>query len=196
MRNPVLTWLDTLKTVTSKTAVTTGGSAPGVQEVISLDQGVDWLRRMMRSTRMTFLVGNGGSLAIAAHMATDFNLAGLRTMALNCPIAHTSHANDFGVEAMFTKQLEWYADANDNLVLMSCSGNSPNMVDAALYGEAQGMRVISLTGFKPDNKLRQVTGAMNFHVPAHQYGHVQLAHESILHAACDLEAWHVNAEVE
>lgn len=189
MRNPVQTWIDTLAAVAAQTIVTRSING---ERVLTLDQGVEQLRVWMRGSRMTFLIGNGGSLAISQHMATDFNLAGLRTMALGDPVALTSHANDFGVEAMFTKQLEWYAQANDMLVIMSCSGNSPNMIDAALFAEQRGLGVVTLTGFSPDNKLRKM-GWMNFHVPAHQYGHVQLAHESILHAACDLEAWHVTS---
>lgn len=191
MKNPVRTYVDTLAAVTASTVVT-GAGANGMSSILTLDQGVSLLRDYMRRTRMNFLVGNGGSLAIAMHMATDFNLAGLRTMALNCPVAATSHANDFGVEAIFTKQLEWFAKANDNLILMSCSGNSPNIIDAAMFGQAQGLRVITFTGFDPGkNKLRPLAD-LDFFVPAHQYGYVQLAHETILHAACDLEAWHVN----
>lgn len=193
MKNPVQTYIDTLAAVTAKTVVTIG-DPQSKSAVLTLDQGVSQLREYMRRTRMNFIVGNGGSLAAAAHMATDFNLAGLRTTALTDVVAATSHANDFGVEAIFTKQLEWFAKANDNLILMSCSGNSPNIIDAALYAQAQGIRVITFTGFDPGkNKLRPLAD-LDFYVPAHQYGYVQLAHETILHAACDIEAWHVNSE--
>ncbi len=189
MTDPVHKYVLRLADATLNTVVTEHGPNQ-LSTVWSLDQGVTILRNYMRRTRMNFLIGNGGSLAIAAHMATDFNLAGLRTTALNCPVAATSHANDFGVEAIFTKQLEWFAKANDNLILMSCSGNSPNIIDAALYAAAQGVRVITFTGFDPGkNKLRPLAD-LDFYVPSNEYGFVQLAHETILHAACDMEADH------
>lgn len=193
MTDPVHKYVLTLADATLNTVVTESGKDGSV--VWSLDQGVMILRNYMRRTRMNFIVGNGGSLAVAAHMATDFNLAGLCTTALTDVVAATSHANDFGVNSIFTKQLEWFAKANDNLILMSCSGNSPNIIDAALFGQAQGMRVITLTGFDPGkNKLRPLAD-LDFFVPAKQYGYVQLAHETILHAACDLEAWDANEKV-
>jgi D-sedoheptulose 7-phosphate isomerase len=186
MTDPVHKYILTLADATLNTVVTSGNN------VLSLDQGVDRLREYMRRSRMTFIAGNGGSLAAAAHMATDFNLAGLRTTALTDIVAATSHANDFGVEAIFTKQLEWLASPKDVLILMSCSGNSPNIIDAALYGQANSLIVVSLTGFDPGkNKLRPLAD-LDFFVPAKEYGFVQLAHETILHAACDLEAGHVS----
>lgn len=190
MRNPVQVWISTLAEVTRKTVVTDNLSG-----VFTLDQGTNLLRAKMAG-RTTYLIGNGGSLAIAAHMATDFNLAGMKSVALVDPIALTSHANDFGVEAMFTKQLECAPiRMGDVLIAMSCSGKSPNMIDAARYGHASGMAVVTLTGFEHDNALRSL-GELNFYVPAHQYGYVQLAHETILHATCDIEAWHVNSETD
>ncbi len=186
---PVQAYLYTTLQAAARTVVTCGGGPIlGEAGLLTLDEGVDRLRNLMRRSRMTFMAGNGGSLAAAAHMATDFNLAGLRTTALTDVVAATSHANDFGVEAVFTKQLEWFAQANDTLILMSCSGNSPNVIDSALYAQAQGIHVVSFTGFDPGkNKLRHLAD-LDFYIPERQYGYVQLAHEMILHAACDLEA--------
>lgn len=183
MHDPAKRWMQTLANVIGAAIVT--DTHDNIMP-LSLDLGIERLRDAMRF-RTTYLVGNGGSLAIAAHMATDFNLAGLRSIALVDPIALTSHANDFGV-AMFTKQLEMLARPNDVLIALSCSGKSPNMIDAARFAHANGMSVITFTGFEPDNQLR-LLGALNFFIPARQYGFVQLAHEAILHAACDLEAW-------
>lgn len=186
MREPALTWIDSLHRVTRSTVITDNLSG-----LFSIDQGVGLLRAKMGG-RTTYLIGNGGSLAIAAHIATDFNLSGLKSVALIDPIALTSHANDFGVAAMFTKQLECAPTRmGDVLICLSCSGKSANIIDAARFGHASGMAVVTFSGFEHDNPLRSL-GELNFFVPAHQYGFVQLAHESILHAACDMEAWRVN----
>lgn len=192
MRYPAKTWIDTLAQVTHDTIITDDDPT---FILTPLDEGINRLRNMMRG-QTTYLIGNGGSLAIAAHLATDFNLAGLKSVALVDPIALTSHANDFGVEAMFTKQLECAPTRmGDVLIAMSCSGKSANIIDAARYAHAAGLQVVTFTGFEYDNPLRTL-GVLNFYSPAHQYGFVQLAHETILHAASDFEAWHVNSETE
>lgn len=137
------------------------------------------------------LLGNGGSLAIASHIATDFNLIGWPAFALTDAVALTSHANDFGVETIFSKQLEtfWrtcHGTANDIIIAMSCSGKSPNILRAVRCAFEHDARIITLSGFAADNPLRSM-GDLNFYVPSSCYGHVQLAHESILHAALDIE---------
>ena len=182
-----LAWIETLRRVTAATVVTDGTCDP-----ISLDGAVLRLRKEAQ-TRVTnkggrfILFGNGGSLAIASHIATDFALAGWPSLALTDAVALTSHTNDFGADANFSKQLElvkpgWY----DIIVAMSCSGKSANVIEAVKLASAAGQYVVTLTGFEPDNPLRRL-GSLNFYVPAHEYGFVQLAHESILHAACDIE---------
>jgi D-sedoheptulose 7-phosphate isomerase len=138
------------------------------------------------------LFGNGGSLAIASHIATDFSLAGWPSIALTDAVALTSHTNDFGPELNFTKQIELMRPSpRDTFIALSCSGKSPNILDAVRAARAIfGSYIVTLSGFDSDNPLRRL-GQVNFYVPAHEYGFVQLAHESILHAACDIEnGWH------
>lgn len=189
----VTDWLTRLDSLTRQTVITdaslSASGEPIASSMFTLDQGVRQLRDTMRRTRMTYMIGNGGSLAMAMHLATDFNLAGLRTTALCDPVAATSHANDFGVESIFSQQIEWYGQPNDILIALSCSGKSPNIVEATKLASALGMGTITFTGFLHDNPLRTL-GELNFYVPAEpgEYGFVQLAHEAILHAACDMEA--------
>lgn len=182
---PALMWIDTLYRATNATIAT----APF--DPVSLDKGVNMLRNSIRDRTdwgsRVYLIGNGGSLAVASHIATDFALfANWPSIALTNSVALTSHTNDYGADANFTKQLELLRSREDVLIAMSCSGKSRNIIDAAQYVEASGGFVATFTGFEPDNSLRRL-GALNFYVPAHEYGFVQLAHESILHATCDIE---------
>lgn len=187
--NPAQKWINTLADVTRQTIVT-----DNLVGLFTLDRGIHSLRAKMGG-QTTYLIGNGGSLAAAMHFACDFNLAGMKSVALCDPVALTSHANDFGVESIFTKQLECAPTRmGDVLICLSCSGKSKNVIDAARYGHACGMSVVTFTGFEHDNPLRTL-GELNFYVPAWQYGFVQLAHETILHALSDIEAWHVNSEI-
>jgi D-sedoheptulose 7-phosphate isomerase len=187
MANFTLEWISTLCRVTAATIVTDMTCNP-----ISLDGGVLTLRkeahsRVIHKGGRFILFGNGGSLAIASHIATDFALAGWPSIALTDAVALTSHTNDFGAEANFSKQLELLRPGRDDIMIaMSCSGKSDNVIDAVNLARAAGLYTVTLTGFEPDNPLR-LLGSLNFYVPAIEYGFVQLAHESILHAACDIE---------
>ena len=78
----------------------------------------------------------------------------------------------------------------DIFVALSCGGKSANILSVAHAAGAARCYVLTFSGFDGDNPLRRM-GHLNFYVPAHEYGFVQLAHESILHAACDIEnGWH------
>ena len=190
-------WIATLQRVTASTMVSHDPRALTFAP-INLDTGVLSIRgaaklRIKEGGRF-ILFGNGGSLAIASHIATDFALAGWPSIALTDAVALTSHTNDFGPEANFTKQIELLRPRSvDIFVAMSCGGKSANILDAVRTARAacNGLcYVLTFSGFDSDNPLRRM-GHLNFYVPAHEYGFVQLAHESILHAACDIEnGWH------
>ena len=190
-------WIATLQRVTASTMVSHDPRALTFVP-ISLDSGVLSIRRAAKlrinEGGRFILFGNGGSLATASHIATDFSLAGWPSIALTDAVALTSHTNDFGPDANFTKQIELLRPRSvDIFVAMSCTGKSANILDAVRTARAacNGLcYVLTFSGFDGDNPLRRM-GHLNFYVPAHEYGFVQLAHESILHAACDIEnGWH------
>lgn len=185
-RFPAIAWIDTLRQVTAATVVTMPF------DPVSLDTGIELFRAAVRHRvaggGRVFLIGNGGSLAIASHIATDFALfCDWPSLALTDAVALTSHTNDFGPDSNFSKQLDLlHINARDVLIGLSCSGYSRNICDAIQLAETAGAYPITFTGFDANNRLRRL-GRLNFYVPAQEYGFVQLAHESLLHAACDLE---------
>jgi len=89
-----------------------------------------------RNKRQVFLAGNGGSAGNANHIANDFIYpvskqmgSGLRVRALSeNPATLTCLANDEGYEHIYSAQLGALADAGDLLIVLSGSGNSPNIV--------------------------------------------------------------------
>ena len=96
---------------------------------------------------MIFVCGNGGSSSTAEHFTNDLFSKGVRAMCLNSNTAiMTMIANDFGYEFVFSDQLELYAEEGDELVVFSCSGTSPNIVNAIETAEEMGMDVIELFG--------------------------------------------------
>jgi D-sedoheptulose 7-phosphate isomerase len=130
-------------------------------------------------------VGNGGSAAIASHMATDYSKnGGVRAMALNDSSMLTCLGNDLGYDRVFAKQLELYARKGDLVIAISSSGRSPNILNAVDAAIAAGCAVATLSGFTPDNPLRR-KGEWNFFVASDRYGFVEIGHLTICHAVLD-----------
>ena len=132
-----------------------------VQEALrSLDlDAVERVARRLHDARQRggtiYIAGNGGSAATASHWVNDLGKAtrrwgGCRTrvMALADNVSWlTALANDEGYEHAFAEQLENFAQAGDVLVLISASGNSPNLLRAVDVAEAHGVETVALLGF-------------------------------------------------
>lgn len=132
-----------------------------------------------------FFIGNGGSAAIAIHMTNDFfKNGGMRTQSMHDPAIMTCLANDFGYEYVFSKQIGFFAQKGDVLTAISSSGNSPNVLNAVKVAKSCGCTVVTLSGFKEDNALRQM-GDVNVYVPSMEYGVVETVHNMILQQIVD-----------
>lgn len=130
--------------------------------------------------------GNGASASIAEHGAVDFTKqGGVRGVTFHDPNLMTCFANDFGYDHWMAKAVEHYADASDAVVLISCSGESPSVVNAALTARKMGLKVVTFTGRDPGNALK-AQGDVNFHVPSHAYNVVENLHAIWLTATIDL----------
>src|SRR3954462_10930803 len=97
--------------------------------------------------RQVFLAGNGGSAANASHLANDLLYpvskvpgSGLRVHSLTANASVMSClANDEGYDQVFALQLGVLARKGDVLIVLSGSGNSPNIVKALETAKAIGM---------------------------------------------------------
>src|SRR5215212_1985690 len=102
-----------------------------------------------------FIAGNGGSAATASHLANDLGKATkrsgrppMRVMCLSDNVSWlTALANDEGYERAFAGQIENFASRADILLVISASGNSPNLVAATEVAQRNGSTVIGLLGF-------------------------------------------------
>jgi D-sedoheptulose 7-phosphate isomerase len=130
-------------------------------------------------------VGNGGSAAIASHMATDYSKnGGVRSLALNDASMLTCLGNDLGYDRVFAKQLELHARRGDLVIAISSSGRSANILHAVDAAAAAGCTIATMSGFTPDNPLRR-KGEWNFYVASDRYGFVEIGHLTICHAVLD-----------
>jgi D-sedoheptulose 7-phosphate isomerase len=160
-------------------ATDAAGAAVPIEEAFA--RWVAMTHDVQQRDAQLFIIGNGGSAAMASHMVTDaLVIARMRALALNDPTTLTAAANDFSFDQTFTTQLERLGRAGDLVVAVSQSGNSPNIVRAVEASRERGLGTITLSAMRPDNRCR-AAGDLNFYVPLARYGLAQSAHQVILH---------------
>jgi D-sedoheptulose 7-phosphate isomerase len=146
----------------------------------------DVIKAAQTAGKKLMFAGNGASASIASHLAVDFmKQGGVRAMCFNEANLITAFANDFGYEKWVQEALRYHGEAGDVAVLISSSGKSPNIVTAARFATANGMKVITLSGFAADNPLRSL-GDVNLWVDSRGYNIVECTHMIWLTAICDL----------
>ena len=131
-------------------------------------------------------IGNGGSAAIASHMAVDYwKNGGIRALAFNDAALLTCLSNDCGYVNVFGRAVEMFADQGDVLMAISSSGKSENILNGVKAAQKNGCLVVTLSGFSEGNALSKI-GDLNFYVPSNMYSHVEIIHDSIIHYALDM----------
>jgi D-sedoheptulose 7-phosphate isomerase len=134
-----------------------------------------------------FSCGNGGSAAIANHLACDC-LKGIRSDTTIKPRVSslsatveliTAIANDIGYDEIFSYQLSSLGKPGDLLITISSSGESPNIVNAIIWAKSNGLRTIAMTGFNGGASAQAAD--INLHVDAHNYGVVEDVHQLMMH---------------
>lgn len=131
-----------------------------------------------------FVAGNGGSSAIANHLECDFRkgatIGVVHSLTSNMAVL-TAFANDVSYDECFVEQLKsQFAGPHDLLILISSSGNSPNVIRAAEYARSKGIPTIGLSGF--DGGQLRFISSISLHVPINNYGVVEDAHQAIMHS--------------
>jgi D-sedoheptulose 7-phosphate isomerase len=152
---------------------------------------VSELQRAYDEDRQIFIIGNGGSAGTASHMACDLakTVLGRKpdksrrrfrvlSMTDNVPLI-TALANDLGYEHIFTEQLILYARKSDLLLVITGSGNSPNIVKAVKLARKMGLRTAGLLGFDGGRVMSMLDAVVL--IPDFSYGHVEDLHMVIDH---------------
>jgi D-sedoheptulose 7-phosphate isomerase len=111
--------------------------------------------RCWKEGRQVFLCGNGGSAGNAIHLANDYlygiakkSGAGLRVHALSAnPAVITCLANDIGYDEIYAEQLAVLGNAGDLLIVLSGSGNSPNILRVLERAKKMGVTSCAILGF-------------------------------------------------
>ncbi len=136
------------------------------------------LKYSIKKNQRIFVAGNGGSATIANHYYCDLskgatsnwkqNFDRYQVISLSSSSSYlTAIANDESYDEIFKQQLINLAQTKDILILISSSGNSPNVVKAAEYGNKIGMITIGITGFQ-GGKLIEICD-YNAHIETDMY---------------------------
>lgn len=144
------------------------------------------LLNVKNNNNKVIIAGNGGSAAMASHVSVDFTKQGrVRTVNFNESDLITCFANDYGYENWIEKAIEFYGDRDDVVILISSSGNSKNIINAAKRAKELGMLVIGFSGFSKDNSLKK-NSDLSFWVDSKAYNIVENTHQIWLLMVCDL----------
>ena len=149
-----------------------------------------------------FACGNGGSAAISNHLVCD-HVKGIQTDTDLVPRVHslssnmeivTAIANDISYADVFVYQLRSYARKGDVLITVSSSGDSENVVRAADWAKANGLKVIAMTGFAGGRTAKLAD--VDLHVAGDNYGVIEDVDQSLMHILAQfIRQAHMNAEL-
>lgn len=157
-------------------------------DLTAVQSVVEELLSIRHSGSTVFVAGNGGSAATASHMATDLMLGSqlsgppLRVISLsdNSSLI-TATGNDLSFELVFSRQLANMAREKDLLIVVSASGNSPNLISCVQTAQDLNVGTVAFTGF--DGGILSQMVDLSVHVPTLKgaYGPVEDVHLSLNH---------------
>ncbi len=179
-------YIDSLIDILNRVVITTETNSASLEYGDGVDHLIDLFSECKRKGNKVYFIGNGGSAAIASHMTADYmKNGGMNTCSLYDNAVMTCMGNDYGYEYIFSKPLNFLMKENDLLIAISSSGHSKNILNATDVAKEKKAELITFTGFKPDNPLRQ-RGTINIYVPSEKYGIVESIHNLILQEIVDI----------
>ncbi|WEK19660.1 MAG: SIS domain-containing protein [Candidatus Pedobacter colombiensis] len=167
---------------------------------------IEQLEEARQNSNTIFVIGNGGSAATASHIGNDFGLAVLkkttnpnnksyRALALTDNISVISAiGNDSSYDDIFLDQLKVHYRKGDKLIVISASGNSPNLVKAAQWFKEKGGIVMGWLGFD-GGKLSEIAQIpLVVTTPKGEYAPVEDIHLIINHIIVTWMQFHIMKE--
>jgi len=162
---------------------------PGIHGIDDAEFGklIDMLVRAYRENKQVFIAGNGGSAATANHFVCDFGKNAVRGGKRRFRILSicdniekiTALSNDIAFDEIFRFQLGNLMQEGDVLIVISASGNSPNVVNACEYAKTKNASIAALLGFS-GGKVKAYADACLL-TPSESYERIEDIHLIIMH---------------
>ena len=158
-------------------------------DLLKLQKIENIIFKKIKENKKIFVCGNGGSASIANHFLCDFN-KGIKLSSKNKlkpKIVSLSDnmetvlavANDISFNKIFSFQLDNYYTKGDIVIVLSCSGSSPNIVDTLEYCKKNKIFTISITGFAKKNIQKKAS--LNLNLDIKNYGVSEDFFQIIMH---------------
>jgi D-sedoheptulose 7-phosphate isomerase len=153
-----------------------------------INESVELIKNTNDNNKKIYIIGNGGSASIASHVSVDFaKVSRIPSSTFNNANLITCFANDYGYENWVKEAIKAYSMTGDLFILISSSGTSRNIVNAANFCKINNINLITLSGFDLNNPLSKL-GNINFHVNSDNYNYVEMTHHIILVSIVDIFA--------
>tara|TARA_A100001015_G_C14845026_1_gene654088 strand:+ start:45 stop:629 length:585 start_codon:yes stop_codon:yes gene_type:complete len=156
--------------------------------VNEIEKIIDFFVKTSNRDGKIIFIGNGGSASICSHVSVDLSKnAKIKSINFNESDLITCLSNDYGYENYFKEALNLYCDKKKDLVVMlSCSGNSPNLVNAAKFCKKNKIKFITLTSQKKTNKIKMLNqNGINIWIDSSAYNQVEILFNVILLVVID-----------
>ena len=156
----------------------------------TLNEVIDIIINTYKRGNKILLAGNGGSSADSQHMASEmigklcFQRNPLPAISLSNDTASlTAISNDMAYENIFSRQLKALCNEGDTVILYSTSGNSPNIINAAIQANKSMAKLIGFTG-KQGGLLKSYCDKVLI-IPSNSTQRIQEMHHLFNHIICE-----------
>ena len=151
---------------------------------ISINEEFNSFKNAWEDHPKIIILGNGGSNSVASHISQDYvKFHNKKSLVFSDPSMLTCFINDFGMENAYKKFLEFYADQETLIILISSGGESKNIINCSKYCEENNIPYGILTWFNSKNTLRNISknALWDYYINSSDYGIVECVHQIFLH---------------
>lgn len=158
--------------------------------ILNIKEAADAIFEIISKRNSIWIFGNGGSASTAEHFETDLTFIKHESKNLKIKASSltgnsaliTAIANDIGFDKIFSHQLQRKATEGDLCIMISASGKSQNLINAAKTAKQIGLKTIGLLGFDGGDLAKQVDFSIIVNTEIGKYGPVEDVHLAICHA--------------
>ena len=150
-----------------------------------IDQSVELIKKKIKTNNTVYIAGNGGSASIASHVSVDFvKVAKVKSSTFNNSNLITCFSNDYGYENWLNAAIKYYVKLSDLVILLSVSGESKNLLNAANFCNKEKIKLVTITGANEGNSLSKM-GTINYWINSKAYNIVETIQMLILVSIID-----------